>query len=160
MATTVVGRSGIDTSDLKLFARSCRAAGVKIPLSTRTALRVAGNGVRDEARNLVSPYSKKVPKVIRTSVTKTLTVAVTANAGQVPLAGLFELGNSGGGGGGTFRAPNFPDKGSKGPAAFERGGHAQPMHPYLAKALANKTADTLVLIGAVLDEAIVRMARI
>lgn len=162
MATnrTIIERTGgigIDTSDFRTVATALRRAGGQAPKTLRRNLRAAGEIVAVEARAISSEHSKKIPATINVRVAST-TVSVVAGGAQAPTGGLFELGNVGGGAksasanrSGVFRHPVFAPKGSV-------GDHSVPwvnqdMHPYLAVAAANKSAELLEAVVATLDEA-------
>jgi hypothetical protein len=125
---------GLDTSEFRKLAKDLRAAKSPLVKVLRENLRAAGEIVAADARIRAEHASRTIPPSIKVRVAST-TVAVVAGGEGVPLAGLMELGNAKQRGGDTFRAPNFPPKGSRGQAAFRlHGGHDQPMHPYLGPA--------------------------
>lgn len=153
MATTTLKSGGIslDTTDFRQFAKALRRAEPQLNKRLRKQLRAAGDLVAAEARSRVSPYSKSIPPTIAVRATGT-TVSVIAGKG-VPLAGLFELGSKRSAFG-VFRAPNYPPAGTSGSDAYVRGGHTQPMHPFLGPALAAKANEAETLIINALDETI------
>jgi hypothetical protein len=142
MATRTLSTGGIsiDTSDFRRFARALRKAEPVLAKSMRTKLRAAGQLVADQAKTNVSEFSSSIPPTIKVRTSGT-TVSVVAKG---TLAGLFELGNKGSSGGGTFRHPVF------GQDVFV----TQPMHPYLVRALGEKQDEAVNLIRETLDETI------
>lgn len=98
----------------------------------RTELRASGEMIASGSRLLAAAHSKSIPPTIkvRTGIqSERAEVQIRAGGGNVPIAGLFELGNKGGGkskAGATrkkFRHPLFGDKGKW---------YEQDMHPYIA----------------------------
>ena len=123
------GGVGIDTSAFKLLAKDLRKANVLASRNLRAGLRGVGEVVAVEARSRAAQYSSTIPPTIKVRVAGT-TVSVQAGSADVPIAALFELGNTGGRKSaaasvrGSFRHPVF--------------GHdvwvEQPMHPFLRPA--------------------------
>jgi hypothetical protein len=141
MATTSVGGISVDTRDFKKFASALRRADPVMTRSLRTKLRMAGSIVAVEAAANVAPYSKTIPPTIKVRV-NSLVVTVTAKG---ELAGLFEFGNAGAGGGGSFRHPLFGNTDYW---------YAQKMHPFMYKALEAKADVVEEMVGVALDEAL------
>jgi hypothetical protein len=142
MAATTIGSSfTIDTHDYKDFARNLRRTEPLIAKSMRTKLRAAGAVVATEAKSIVGQSSSSIPPTVKV---RTSGVSVSVIATGV-LAGLFELGNKGSGGGGTFRHPVYGNM-----MAWA----SQPMHPFLSKALESKIEAVTEMVGVALDEAI------
>lgn len=144
--TTVklTGHGGLDTTDFKSFSRALRRAQPVLAKGLRVQLRAAGELVAEEARGQVSGASKSIPPTIKVR-TSGVTVSVIAGGNGKPLAGLFELGNASGGGGGTFRHPVYGNQ-----DVWVN----QPMHPFLGKALDAKKDEAMVLVVNALDDAI------
>lgn len=150
MARSVIERQGvyIDASPFRKLARQLRATDIKASRNLRAGLLAAGNVVKDAAITEIAPHSKTIPPTIKVRASGTA-VEVRAGGGDVAIAGLFEVGNTGGRGsasaarGGKFRHRVF--------------GHDvwvdQPMHPYLLRAGLATQPITRRLIDAALVEA-------
>jgi hypothetical protein len=134
------GSISVDTRDFKSFARALRKAEPLLAKSMRTKLRAAGQLVADEAKSNVDQYSSTIAGTIKVRTSGT-TVSVVAKG---VLAGLFEMGNKGSSGGGTFRHPVFGNQ-----DVWVN----QKMHPFLSKALADKEEAAVALILDALEEA-------
>lgn len=131
---TARGTGGIDTSEFKAAVKALRRAQPQLAKELRKELREAGLIVAEEAKKIIEPHSKKIPRTIKVRVSGA-SVAVVAGGPNAPTAALFELGNTGGKGSasasrnGVFRHPVFGNR--------EQWVN-QPMHPFLAPAaLAN-----------------------
>ena len=112
---------GIDRKEFKALTRDLKA--FKPDKQTKKALRMAGTLIAEDAKAMVSPYSKTVPPSIRVRIRKT-SISVIAGGTGVPMGGLLEMGNKGRGESGTFRHPVF------GTETWVK----QPTHPYLLRA--------------------------
>jgi hypothetical protein len=132
----------VNTDDLKLFARALRRSAPLIAKSMRSKLRDAGALVAVEAKTNVAEFSSSIPPTVKPSISG-VNVSVVAKG---VLAGLFEYGNKGSSGGGTFRHPYW--------GVWPENPKPQAMHPFLNKALASKADEASELIGTALDEAI------
>lgn len=117
MANTVTERTGlaIDTRDFANLSRALRKASPELAAEFRGELRAIGQIVADEAKRIAEESSESIPPTIRVSV-RLATVSVLAGDGENAIAGLFELGNKGGGKSqaaskrGTFRHPVFGNR--------------------------------------------------
>lgn len=120
----------------------------KLRTELRKELRAAGEEIADEARARAGMYSKSIPPTIkvRTSIqSRQAEIRIKAGSAQVPLAGLFELGNKGGKAhGGKFRHPVFGDTSTWA---------SQRMHPFLAPAVKRHEATVLARVGKAVDAA-------
>ncbi len=148
--TVLTGGTGIDTSDFRAAAKALRHADRGLAKDLREELRKAGMIVADEAKALVAPYSKSIGPTIKVRVAST-TVAVVAGGAEAPLAGLFELGNTGNrrksaaaSQRGVFRHPVF---GNRGVWVDQR------MHRYLAPAAKSQQPRVEERVVAALDKA-------
>jgi hypothetical protein len=142
MATTTLSSGGlsVDTRDFQKFAKALRKAQPLLATKMRVKLREAGQLVADKAKENVAPFSTSIPPRIKVR-TSGVTVSVIATG---DLAGLFELGNKGGSASGEFRHPLFGNMNVW---------YAQPMHPFLGKALEEKSEEAVELILEALTEA-------
>lgn len=141
---TIAGAGGIDTRDFRRFAKALLIASPLIYATLRINMRGVGDIVAEEARGLVRDYSTTVPDSIKVRVSGA-TVSVVAGGNGVPMGGLLELGNAKSGSTSSFSHPVFGN-----PQAWV----SQPMHPYLARALANKMDAAEVAAVEALDLAI------
>jgi len=138
----------VDTSELKNLAKYLRQSQRKANKDFRRGLRAAGELIAVEARARASEHSTTIPATIKTRVAGA-TVSVQAGSNTVPIAALFEEGNTGGKSGkksGTFRHPVF--------GRNDDPWVSQPMHPYLVEAGAAKNREALELLGLTIDEAL------
>lgn len=147
--TVLTGGTGIDVRDFHDVARALRRAAPESSRQLRRKLRDAGELVAVEARAIAEKHSKKIPPTIKVR-TLGATVEIVAGGEGIDIAGLFELGNTGGArralasSGGSFRHPVFGNRDVW---------VTQPMHPYLtpaAVANARRLEETVV---AALDDA-------
>lgn len=95
MATrTALGhsRSGVDTKQLRQLSRNLR--GFKPDKALKKTLRTAGKLVAEDAKVLAAGHSKSIPPTVRVRLSKTR-INIIAGNDEVPLAGLYELGNKG-----------------------------------------------------------------
>lgn len=141
------GKEGVDAKELTQLTKDFK--GWKPDKQLHKMLRVAGELIAEDARAIASQYSTTIPATIKVRVSKTR-ISVVAGGQGVAIAGLFELGNKGGGKSqaasarGVFRHPVFGDRGTW---------VNQPMHPYLLKAAAKNQKKIEVLEGAAVAEA-------
>lgn len=149
MATvTARGTGGIDTRDFKAVAKALRKAQPTMRTALLRNLKAVGEIVAVDARAIASENSTTIPPTIKTRV-RGVGVSVIAGGGEVAIAGLFELGNKGGGKSqsasrsGVFRHPVFGDRSNW---------VEQPMHPFLASAGEKNRAKTDAAVLAALDE--------
>jgi hypothetical protein len=123
---------GVDMRDFDAFARALRTAAPSTRRQLITRLRGVGALVAEEARAQIEPYSTSIPPSIKVRVSR-LTVSVVAGGPDVPLAGLFELGNVGDKGRrDVFRHPVFGNR---------EIWVSQPRHPFLAPALRQRWSE-------------------
>lgn len=141
------GKEGVDTKELRQLTKDFR--GWKPDKALHKSLRVAGQLIADDARVLLEGKSKSIPPTLKVRVSKTR-VSVVAGSEEVPLAGLLELGNKGGGKSqaasrrGTFRHPVFGDRSTW---------VNQPMSPYLLPAAEKNIKKIEALEGKAVAEA-------
>lgn len=116
----------------------------------RKELRAAGTIVSEDARSRASARSKTIPGTIKTRTriqSRQVQVEIRAGSAEVPIAGLFELGNRGKkpkGGAREFRHPVFGDK--------ENWTH-QKMYPYLRPAVYTKRREVTKRIRIAVNKA-------
>lgn len=119
----------IDLTNLKVFARALKVAQPRLARELRSNLVDAGETVARRAKEIVSQWSVSIPPTISVRVS-TIAVYVGAGSAPVPLAGLYEAGNAGGGhvrgSTGTFRHPVYGN-----PDVWK----TQVGHPFLRPAL-------------------------
>jgi hypothetical protein len=159
--STIVGGSGIDTSEFKGVALALKAAQPMLRLELVRSLNAAGDLVAKDAAAIVAPYSESIPPTIKRR-RRGVSVVVQAGGGRMwqylpaptsgqveesPLAGLFEMGNKGGSksaaatGRGVFRHP-----------VFNTGEWVdQEMHPFLSVAGKRNQAKVDALVYEALD---------
>jgi hypothetical protein len=124
------GKEGVDTRELRALTKSLR--DFKPDKELHKMLRVAGQLIADDAKEIISAHSTTISGTIRVRVSKTK-ISVVAGGGDSAIAGLFELGNEGGGKSqaaatsGRFRHPVYGDR---------ENWVNQSMHPYLLPAAA------------------------
>jgi hypothetical protein len=114
----------------------------------RSELKGAGEMIASDARQRADAVSKTAGKTIkvRTGITsRQVEVKVLAGSPDVPIAGLLELGNKGGRSKGKFRHPVFGDRGNW---------QDQPMHPYVAPAVAHREGDVKKRVEAAVARSI------
>jgi hypothetical protein len=130
---TVTERSGsaIDTRAYSDAAKALRKGSKHLNRELRKRLRKAGEIMAVEARSIASEHSEKIPPTVKVRVAGA-TVAVVAGGEKAPIAGLFELGNTGNKSksasasrGGKFRHPVFGNR---------ENWVDQDMHPFLLPA--------------------------
>lgn len=127
------GGVGVDTREFASFAKALRKAKPVLAKELAKSLRAAGEIVAVEARaNATSEGSTSIPPTVKTRVASA-TVSVVAGGAKSPIAGLWELGNSGRASqqqipirGGGFRHPVFGNRNVW---------VNQPRHPFLLRAL-------------------------
>lgn len=147
--TVRTGGSGIDTSDFRAVAKALRQAQPELARELRKSLRKAGEIVAVEARSLAEKDSKSIPPTIKVRVASA-TVSVVAGGKDAPVAGLFELGNTGGSKSasasrkGVFRHPVFGNR-----DVWVN----QPMHRFLAPAAASRAMQVERAVLGALDQA-------
>ena len=160
MATAIVGSGGfgIDTTAFRDVAKALRFAGGEAPKNLRRSLRAAGEIVAVEAKSIASEHSSSIPPTIKVRVTGA-TVSVVAGNANVPLAGLYELGNyrvshgvTHNRGGDSFRHPVFVAK--KDLPGPDGSWVDQPSWQFLKPAALNKEDELEVAVTAVLDDAV------
>ena len=137
----------IGTADFRKFSRALGKAAPELRRAMNKNLKVAGQLVATKAKANVEPYSTSIPPTIRVSLAKG---SVTVLAGNNAIAGLLERGNAGGSTGGNFRHPVFGDTDQW---------VSQPMHPYLARALASEGDKAVELIHEAIEDAIEEAVR-
>lgn len=149
--SSIVGGSGIDTSEFKGVALALKAARPMLRLELMRGLKAAGDLVAKDAVAIVAPFSESIPPTIKTQ-RRGVGVAVRAGGGttesgeESPLAGLFEIGNKGkkssaASAGGVFRHPVH------GSDTWVN----QEMHPFLAVAGKRNQAKVDALVYKALD---------
>jgi hypothetical protein len=143
VTSTITGGGGVDTRDFRKFAKALMVAAPMVYATLRINMRGVGDIVANEARGIAAGASTTVPDSIKVRVSGA-TVSVVAGGAGVPMGGLLEEGNVGGSKG-TFRHPVF------GNATVWA---SQPMHPFLAPALANKMDAAEIAAVEALDLAI------
>lgn len=146
MATRTIstGGVGIDVTEFKNVSKALRKASTRMPLSLRKKLKDAGEIVAEEARHRSSEHSTTIPGSIKVT-TAGATIAIKAGGPGVPMAGLYEIGNTRGSNNGYFRAPLFGDK---------EHWYDHKMYPFLVASAAAKADDLTAAILTVFDEAL------
>lgn len=141
---------GLDLRDFTQFAKALRKAEPTLAKALRVRLVAAGALVAGEAQRISSEVSVTVPQSIAVKVSG-LNVQVVAGGEDDPIAGLLELGNSGGSKSASatranrFRHPVFGN---------EDVWVDQSMHPFLTPAVEDKADAAFALILEAIDEAI------
>jgi hypothetical protein len=143
---TVSTGVGVDVTSFNRFAKALKSAEPILAKELRVQFAAAGAEVASEARTIVSEYSEEIPPTIKVRMSS-LTVKVVAGNNNLPLAGLFELGNKGNrrAGATSFRHPVFGDT---------TNWVAQPTHPFLTPAIESKADKIMVGVIEALDKAI------
>ncbi len=122
----------------------------------RSDLKGVGNSIASGARTVASAHSKTIPGTIkvRTRIqSRKAEVEIIAGSAEVPIAGLFELGNKGGGSaakGRKFRHPIFGDWDVQFTGKDPR---EQDMHPYLAPVVKLRQNYATRVIGEAVEKA-------
>lgn len=146
----VRGGGGIDAREFKGLARALKLAQPVARTALLRDLKAIGEKVAKDAEIIVSQYSSTIPPTIKTQV-RGESVRVRAGGGDVAIAGLFELGNTGGkksakaAEGGLFRHPVFGNMDNW---------VDQEMHPFLVPALEKNRTVILEMTLAAMDTAI------
>ncbi len=110
--TTIRGEGGVDLTDFHLLAKALKLAQPTLRTQLLRNLKAVGNIVAADARAIASENSESIPPTIKTRV-RGVSVSVIAGGSAVPIAGLYEFGNTGGkksakaNARGTFRHPVF-----------------------------------------------------
>jgi hypothetical protein len=119
----------------------------------RKELRGSGEMIAGGARLLAGAHSKTIPATIKTRTriqSRKVEVEIRAGSADVPIAGLYELGNKGGSksqasaGRGQFRHPVFGDRGKW---------VNQDRYPYLAPIVKLRTAAVTQRVSAAVNQA-------
>lgn len=113
----------------------------------RRELRASGEMIAAGARLLANAHSSTISPTIkvRTRIqSRKAEVEIKAGAPDVPIAGLFELGNKDGRSRGKFRHPVFGDR---------ENWVDQKMHPYLGPEVKAKEAAVTERVGRAVDKA-------
>ncbi len=152
MPRTPAAETSVDASQLFHLAVALKSVDDKATLrSLRAGLRAAAKPIADRARQNAAEVSSKVAATItvETAFTASRTgVFITAKrnkmpAGHAPLPGLLERGSQrNGGASGTFRHPVFGD---------DTNWVSQPMHPFLAPAVAGQQEKVAETVRAAVD---------
>jgi hypothetical protein len=161
--TTELGKSGVDTKELRKLTKDFR--GWNPDKQLKRALRLAGEMVAEDAKVIVKQPvhfhgktqrgSTTVPDTIKVRISKTR-LSVVAGGPEVPLGGLLEMGNRGkqksaaASKRGEFRHPVFEKSGQSG---NWKQGVAQSMNPYLLPAAERNTKKIEALEGAAVAKA-------
>lgn len=132
-----MARSAINASEFRKAARALRLAQPMLYAELGRSLKEAGNAVANDARVISGEHSESIPETIRVK-RRGLAVAVVAGGADVPIAGLYELGNKGGKSGSTFRHPVY------GKDVWVD----QPRFPFLAPAGRQNRAKIDAIVGA------------
>lgn len=150
---TTTGQTGgitIRTEGFHELAAALRKTDRKAYLDYRKAMRGVGEIVASEARRTVESVSKTIPPTVKVRVAGAM-VSVQGGSKDVPIGGLFELGNTGRArsaavrlAGGTFRHPVFGDR---------TNWATQKMHPYLYRAQVTTEREWRPLLERVLTAA-------
>ena len=131
----------------------------------RKELQASGNMIAAGSRLLAGAHSTTIPATIkvRTRIqSRKVEVEIRAGSAEVPIAGLYELGNKGSGKSETFRHPVFAREGSragkhKGPFGITRSDKApwvnQKRHPFLSPIIKLRTAAVTKRVGAAVEAA-------
>lgn len=144
----VYGVVRIDTSAFRRFGAALRKAATGFDTSLSGRLHAAGEIVAEEARSRASAWSTSIPPTIKVEKNGRRSVSVVAGGAGTPLAGLFELGNTGRHGYGTFRHPIYGRRTTVG------GWTNQAMHPFLGPALQARQVEASAAVFKALDDAI------
>lgn len=145
----VGGEGGIDVREFKGLSRALKATEPELRLKLLRNLKAIGDLVAKDAQAIIAPHSETIPPTIK-SMVRGESVRVRAGNGEVAIAGLFELGNKGGGKSqaaaksGVFRHPVY------GKNTWVN----QPMARYLAPALEKNLPAITEMALEALDEAI------
>ena len=134
----------VDVHDFRAFGDAIRQASPVLRREIRLELRKAGEVVAEAARRIIEPTSKRVADSIRTRTVGSV-VYVEAGGNDLPIALLFEVGNSDQRSGNTFRHPVFGNR--------DVWVH-QAMHPYLDRAAVATHTETVELLGEAIDKAL------
>jgi len=137
----------VNTKEIAALIRAIRQAEPDLAKHLRDRLRALGAIVADEAKSRVGEYSRSVPDSIKVRVSG-MTVSVVAGGAGVPMGGLLELGNAKSTNQETFTHPVFGHR-----AVWVK----QPMHPFLAPALASKVTDVDAAATAAIDDTIAEL---
>lgn len=152
MPSQTVAALHIDVSDFRAFARSLRSSSAEMYAELRADLIGVAKAVADEAVVRSAQHSTSIPPSIHVRLSG-LSLSVVAGGNAIPLAGLFELGNS---------------RNRKAPASlmFRHPVFGtdvwvtQEMHPYLRPALEGQAETLKVAAIGVLETAVKRAADI
>ncbi|HTG23808.1 MAG TPA: hypothetical protein VK681_27490 [Reyranella sp.] len=148
MATiTERGTGGIDTRDFKAVAKALKKAQPLVRTQLLRNFKLVGGLVAKDAQAIVAEHSESIPPTVKARV-RGVGVSVVAGGGEVAIAGLFELGNTG-----NRKSASASSKG-----VFRHPVHGnlqnwvnQPMHPFLAPAGEKNRAKTDAAVLEALD---------
>jgi len=145
--TARTGGRGIDVSDFRDMVRDLRRARPELNKSLRRRLRRAGLIVAATAREIAAQHSERIPPTIKVRVAGA-TVSIVGGSEDAPIGPLFELGNTSrksaaASARGVFRHPVYGNR--------DRWVN-QPMHPYLAPAVATHLPEVEREVVAALDD--------
>jgi len=150
MPTTITsGSAGIDLRDFHSMVKGLRKAKPELNKELRKGLRAAGVLIAEEAKTIAGQHSNSIPPTIRVR-TAGATVAILAGTADVPLAVLYEIGNTGKGRvqapshKSTFRHPVFGNR----EVWVE-----QDRHPFLEPAAVLHAAEAERMVVKALDRA-------
>jgi hypothetical protein len=133
--------------------RAIRKWEPEVRKQLRKELRASGQMIVAGSRLLAGAHSTTIPATIkvRTRIqSRKAEIEIRAGSAEVPIAGLFELGNKGGSksqaatGRGQFRHPLFGDR--------EQWVN-QDMHPFLAPVVKLRIPAVTLRVGAAIDQA-------